>query len=114
MQTSEDRVAASIHEYVFHRVALGIYDPQKTLRPKVPVIAFEIEFLEIDEDNVAVAAGSVTLRSENGGVEKFLRITVAVGDDGTIPEGTECRAAYIEVVDDETGACKETAALANV
>jgi len=109
-----DPVEEAIRDYVLTKARLGIYDPLQPRRPQVPVRSFQIEFLEFDEQNSVIhAAGPMVLGAPNGDIEQFLRITLTVGEDGQIPDSAEMRAAYIVETDPATGACKETAALAN-
>jgi hypothetical protein len=109
-----DRVKAAFFAYVTTKAALGIYDPLNPRRPQVPVVSFNIEYLEIDDDMTAHAAGTVILQGPNGDVEKFLRVSASVTADGGISPDAEIRAAYIEETNPALGACKETAAFANV
>lgn len=79
------------------------------------VVSFQIELLEKDDSLVHVA-GPVVLRTPQGDVENFLRLSVEVQFiEGTchVPESAVVRAAYIVETDHPNGACKETAALAN-
>lgn len=113
MTEYEDRIAAAFLDYVTTKAALGIYDPLNPRRPRVPVDSFKIEYLEIDDDQTAHAAGTVILQGPAGSVEKFLRVSARVTDDGGISSESEIRAAYIEETNPELGTCRETAALAN-
>lgn len=111
----EETAEREIRDYVLTKASLGIYDPAHPRRPRVPVAAFDVELLEFDEEtSVAHAAGPVTLRGDNGDVNQFLRVSVAVNPDGHIVDASGFRAAYIVETNSENGACKETAALANV
>ncbi len=110
----EETAAREIRDYVLHRLPLGVYDPAQTRRPRVAVASFTIELLEYDpETAIAHAAGSVALRTDDGAKEQFLRVSLAIAPDGRIEEGAEVRAAYIVETNPDSGACKETAALAN-
>jgi hypothetical protein len=113
----EEAAEAAIRDFVLHQVRLGIYDPMQPRRPKVDVVSFSIEMLEADEtDPVIHAAGPVVLRGPAGDVERFLRMSIPVafeGDACLIAPDAAYRAAYIVETDPETGACKETIALAN-
>lgn len=113
----EQAVEAAIREFVLHEAKLGIYDPNHPRRPRVEVASFEVEVLEFDEsDPVAHAAGAVVLRGPSGDVERYLRVSVPVtlnGEGCRIVPDASYRAVYIVETDPETGACKETAALAN-
>jgi hypothetical protein len=115
--TQEQAVEAAIREFVLHQAKLGIYDPNQPRRPKVEVASFEVEVLEFDEsDPIAHAAGPIVLRGPAGDVERYLRVSVPVALEGeicSIAPDTNYRAVYIVEADPETGACKETAALAN-
>ena len=114
----EAKIEAVISDFVRNRLALGVYDPAQIRRAKVEIASFQIELLEIDEtDSVAHAAGPVVLRTPQGDVKNFLRLSLAVrfeGDACWIPDGGIIRAAYVVETDHPNGACKETAALANV
>jgi len=111
----EETAGREIRDYVLTKASLGIYDPAQPRRPRVDVAAFDIELLEFDEEtSVAHAAGPVVLRGGNGDVSEFLRVSLAVNPDGHIAENAGFRAAYIVETNAENGACKETAALANV
>lgn len=112
MPISEESAEVVLRDFVLHRAPLGIYHPLHPRRPRVPVAAFEVEFFELD-DGFAHAAGPVRLRDASGDVEKFLRVSIPWDGTGVIPDDVAIRAAYIEETDPETGACKETAALAN-
>lgn len=104
----------AIRAYVLNHARLGIYDPAQPRRSPVEVAAFEIELLEFDEEtSTAHAAGPVTLRTGEGETSPFLRVSIAVGADGQVPEDAELRAVYIVETNPDNGACKETAALAN-
>jgi hypothetical protein len=113
----EEAAEAAIRDFVLHQARLGIYDPMQPRRPKVDVVSFSIEMLEADEtDPVIHAAGPVVLRGPAGDVERFLRMSIPValeGDACLIAPDAAYRAAYIVETDPETGACKETIALAN-
>jgi hypothetical protein len=110
----EDTAEREIRDYVLTKASLGIYDPIQPRRPRVEVAAFEIELLEFDDEtSIACAAGPVILKTVEGHVENHLRVSVALTPDGRIADGAEFRAAYIVETDSESGACKETAALAN-
>jgi hypothetical protein len=109
-----DPVEEAIREYVLTKARLGIYDPLQPRRAQVPVRSFQIEFLEFDEQSSVVhAAGPVVLCPPGGDIEQFLRVSVALDEDGRIPDNADVRAVYIVETDPATGACKETAALAN-
>jgi hypothetical protein len=110
----EDTAEREIRDYVLTKASLGIYDPVQPRRPRVEVAAFEIELLEFDDEtSVAIAAGPVILKTADGNVENYLRVSVAVDAGGRIREGADFRAVYIVETNSENGACKETAALAN-
>ena len=115
MSSSFDEVAEQeIRDHVLHKSRLGIYDPLQPKRLQVEVTAFTIDLLEYDEKaSTAHAAGTVILQTGNGPKEEYLRVSVTVDCDGHIAEGAELRAVYIVETNPETGACKETAALAN-
>jgi len=109
-----DPVEEAIRDYILTKARLGIYDPLQPRRPQVPVRSFQIEFLDFDEENSVIhAAGPVVLGSPSGDIEQFLRVSLTMGEDGQIPDFADLRAAYIVETDPATGACKETAALAN-
>ena len=112
MFVSEEVAEAAVREFVLQRAPLGIYNPMHPRRPRVAVAAFEVEFFEI-EDGYAHAAGPVVLRDATGDVEKFLRVSFPWDGSGVISDDVAIRAVYVEETDPETGACKETAALAN-
>ncbi len=112
MPIPEDPAEIALRDFVLTRAPLGIYDPFQPRRARVPVQEFTVEFLEV-EAGIAHAAGPVVLRGPAGDVEKFLRISVPWDDSGVISPDAPVRAAYIEETDTESGACKETAALAN-
>jgi hypothetical protein len=119
LSNRETAVERTIRDFVLHQIRLGIYDPHQPRRPKVDVISFDIEMLELEEaDGVAHVAGPVVLRGLDGSeVEQFLRLSVAVRLDGekyVIPDDAQPRAAYIVETGHPSGACKETAALANL
>lgn len=114
MSDFQTRVKAAFLAYVTTKAALGIYDPSNPRRPKVPVLSFTLEYLEIDDDLTAHAAGPVVLQGSDDAVEKFLRVSAPVTTEGEISPDAEIRAAYIEETNPELGACKETAAFANV
>lgn len=81
-------------------------------RPKLEVVSFQVELLEMDSPVVHVA-GPVVLRAPQGDVENFLRLSVGVRCDENgcwIPDDTTIRAAYVVETDHPNGACKETAA----
>jgi len=86
-------------------------------RPRVPVVAFAVELLEFDDqDAVAHAAGPVTLQAETGEVEQYLRVSVPVeivDDECRVVPDRGYRAVYIVDLGSDSGACKETAALAS-
>jgi hypothetical protein len=113
----EQSAEAAIRDFVLHQARLGIYDPMQPRRPKVDVASFSIEMLDADEtDSVIHAAGPVVLRGPEGDVERFLRVSMPVtfeGDACLIAPDAAYRAAYIVETDPETGACKETIAVAN-
>ena len=113
MPQFEDRVGAALLDYVTTKATLGIYDPLNPRRPKVPVLSFKVEYLEIDDDMTAHAAGTVILQGPDSAVEKFLRVSAPVTAEGRIASDAEIRATYIEETNPEVGACKETAAFAN-
>jgi hypothetical protein len=108
----------AIRDYVLSELPLAVYDPLVFRRPRVPVADFVIELLEFDlEDRVAHASGPVTLRTDAGEVQTHLRVSIPVALDGgecRLEPERGCRAAYIVDLGSETGACKETAALASV
>jgi len=112
-----DTASAAIHSFVITRAQLALYDPLQSRRPKLAVHSFTLEFLELDEDaHTAHAAGPVVLDSENGPVERHLKLSVPfIVEDGhfTIPYAADYRAAYVEITNPATGACKESLALAN-
>ena len=112
MPEIEDRAETVLHDYVTTKVGLGIYDPITPRRSRIPVVSFEVELLEIEEDLTVHVAGPVVLRTENGDVGKYLRLSAILTPEGEIAENAAIRAAYIEVTSEENGACKETAALA--
>jgi hypothetical protein len=63
------------------------------------------------------AAGPIILRTPQGDIENFLRLSLAGRFDGDgcwIPDGGIIRATYVVETDHLNGACKETAALANI
>ena len=113
----EQAAEAAIRDFVLHQARLGIYDPAQPRRPKVDVASFSIEVLEADEpESVLHAAGPIVLRGPAGDVERFLRVSMPVtfeGDACLIAPDAAYRAAYIVETDPETGACKETIAVAN-
>lgn len=109
---TEDSVESALRDFVLHRTPLGIYTPLHPRRPRVPVVDFDVEFFEVDGD-LAHVAGPVTLRDESGVIERYLRVSLPWNGVGLIPDDIAIRAVYIEETDSETGACKETAALAN-
>lgn len=108
----EDSAESALRDFVVRHVPLGIYNPLHPRRPRVPVADFVVEFFEVDE-GVTHVAGPVTLRDESGEIERYLRVSVPWDGVGAIPPDAAVRAVYIEETDPETGACKETAALAN-
>ncbi len=116
-EAAEQSAEAAIRNFVLHGLSLAVYDPNQFRRPKVPVASFEIELLEFDEEEATMhAAGPVILKTAEGDVEQYLRVSVPVeiqGDECRIVEDSGFRAAYIVDLDSESGACKETAALAN-
>jgi hypothetical protein len=80
----------------------------------VDVVSFEIELLEFDpETSVAHVAGTVVLRGPDGDIDRHLRVSLPVDSHGRILENVDARAVYIVEIDPDSGACKETAALAN-
>ena len=115
----EPSAESAIRDFVLHRLPLGLYDAAQPVRPRLPVASFDLEVLEFDpEGALAHAAGPVVLRTADGDVEQYLRVSVGLelGDGGCriAPEGeSRARAVYIVDLGSETGACKETAALAN-
>jgi hypothetical protein len=113
-ETFIDPVEEAVRDYVLTKIRLGIYDPIQPRRPRVEVRSFGIEFLEFDEESsILHAAGPVVLAAPAGDLENFLRVSVKLDADGHIPDDAEVRAVYIVETDPESGACKETAALAN-
>ncbi len=106
-----------VSSYVVERLPLGIYDPNQPRRPRVPVVSFEIEFLEEDvESGLIHAAGPVLLRTPGGETERHLRVSMPlVGKNGDrhVADESAVRAVYVVLVNEESGSCKETAALAN-
>lgn len=113
-ETLIDPVEEAIRDHVLTKVRLGIYDPTQPRRPQLEVRSFAIEFLEVDEEtSILHAAGPVVLAAPGGDVENFLRVSVKLDADGRIADEAEVRAVYIVETDPDSGACKETAALAN-
>jgi hypothetical protein len=111
MDYDEDRLAQNVQQFVKNQLPLGVYDPARTRRPRVPVKHFEVEYLELD-DSILHAAGPVTLDTSPEELTFHLRVSVPYyGDQAFQPEAA--RAAYIVELSSETGACKETAAIAN-
>jgi hypothetical protein len=113
----EQEIERTIRRFVLEDVKLGIYDPNQFRRPAVPVVSFDVEVLEWDyASSVAHAAGPVVLRPEGGEVENYLRISLAMeqsAEGWRVAAEPDLRAAYIVDMDHPSGACKETAALAN-
>lgn len=113
----ELEIERAIRKFILEDVKLGIYDPNQFRRPAVPVVSFEIEVLEWDgAGSVAHAAGPVVLRPEEGEIENYLRISLTMeqsAEGWRVAADPELRAAYIVDMDHPSGACKETAALAN-
>lgn len=115
MPKTDSGLEDAIQEYVLSKVKLGIYDPTQPRRPSVKVASFEIELIE-DDDAVIHVAGPITLETPEGEVECYVRLSLpfALTDSGFyVREDIPIRAAYIVETDGKTGACKETAALAN-
>ncbi|HEY8903340.1 MAG TPA: hypothetical protein VIM48_06515 [Chthoniobacterales bacterium] len=115
--TDELEIERAIRKFVLEDVKLGIYDPNQFRRPAVAVVSFEIEVLEWDgASSVAHAAGPVVLRPEEGEIENYLRISLTMeqsAEGWRVAAEPDLRAAYIVDMDHPSGACKETAALAN-
>ncbi len=112
----EERAAAVLREYVLGTLPLGVYDPLQPRRVRMPVVSFDVEFVDIDADGRVSAAGPVVLRTEAGESEFHLRVTaplVGVNEDCRVADDAAVRAVYIVLVNAENGSCKETAALAN-
>ncbi len=103
--------------YVLERLPLGIYDPNQPKRPRVPVVSFELEFLEEDvESGLFHAAGPVTLQTAEGETERHLRVSLPITETNgifSITDESRIRAVYVVLVNEDSGSCKETAALAN-
>ena len=109
-------VESLIERYVVESLPLGIYDPNQPKRARVPVVSFEVEFVEVEDDGVAHAAGPVVLRTPKGDVEQHLRVSLPLAGtngDRYVADGVSARAVYVVLTNEENGACKETAALAN-
>jgi hypothetical protein len=117
--TLADEIAleAVIVDFVKHRLSLGVYDSMQPRRTKMEVVSFQVELLETElNDGMIHAAGPVVLRTPQGDVENFLRLSVEVLFESgavSIPEDGTVRASYVVETDHPQGACKETAALAN-
>jgi hypothetical protein len=114
---AEQSAESTIRDFVLRELPLAIYDPMLFRRPRVPVVAFAVELLEFDDqDAVAHAAGPVTLQAETGEVEQYLRVSVPVeivDDECRVVPDRGYRAVYIVDLGSDSGACKETAALAS-
>jgi hypothetical protein len=113
---SDKKLRLLVETFVREQVAIGIYDPNNPKRPKVPIIRFTIEFLESDEESQIIhAAGPVDLAAAQGSITQHLRISIPYRKQGKAValELDGIIATYIVETDPETGACKETAALAN-
>jgi hypothetical protein len=115
-ELDEENVARVLRDYVVGTLPLGVYDPHQPRRSRVPVVSFEVEFLDVDEDGNVCAAGPVVLETGRGEVEYHLRVTapmVVVNGECRVADPAAVRAVYIVLVNGENGSCKETAALAN-
>lgn len=115
-ESSDLAIESLVERYVVERLPLGIYDPNQPRRVRVPVISFSVEFLELGDDGVAHAAGPVVLETSRGEAEQHLRVSLPlIGLNGgrQVAEGGAVRAVYVVLTNEENGACKETAALAN-
>lgn len=114
-----ESLSPAISRLVLEELPLAVYDPNQPRRVRVPVASFTIELLEKDEidgRHLACAAGPIVLDTPEGPRENHLRLYIPLAQDGSswrIGDPQDIRAAYVVVTDEEVGACKETAALAN-
>lgn len=112
----EAGVEATVAEFVRTQLPLGIYNPLQPRRARVPVTAFSVEVLDFESSEhglVVHAGGPVTLASDGGPLEQYLRVTLRLTKDGAVAEPPEARAVYVVETGHPNGGCKETAALAN-
>lgn len=115
----ELKIKPLIQDLVLNELPLAVYDPNQLRRQRMPVVSFDIELLEIDDESeplIAYAAGPVVLDTPGGKVENHLRVTVPIqcnGKDCQIANRDAIRAAYIVETNPELGTHKETLALAN-
>jgi len=116
----EEEAESLIRDFVLNDLHLAVYDPGLFRRPRVPVVSFDVELLEVSDDSeklILTVAGPVVLKTEKGLWENHLRLTVPVErqqESLRIGDVAEVRAVYIVETDEVLGTCKETAALANV
>lgn len=115
----ELKIQSLIRDYVLNELPLAVYDPNQPRRKRVPVVSFDIELLEIDDESnppLVCAAGPVVLDTPEGKIENHLRVSAPVqctGEDCQIANKEAVRAAYIVETHPELGTHKETLALAN-